>query len=908
MDLTDKLVLRPYKSLGVFCDSNQQFLYNAGNKLYLASTCGHSFKTYTIPEMKISLFGPHFEGKLRAIQGFNEFLFVAVKNVVYKMRHYHILGEMKMDAKITTMLLMADQIAIVDQNNTLKIFNHHSKICVATAQFDFNVQSIIHPPTYLNKILIIGENNVELWNINSMKKIYDYQNVLIKNYCDDNTILTVAEPSPVLNVIAFAFSNGKIVLHDIKKDKTVVSFKINHKPLSLSFSKVDQPLLAIGDEKGSIVIWDLNEKKIFASLKSVFQGSVTSINFMPNEQVFIAASGRDNAVLQFRYEEYEENKFAVLRRREGVIDSLKQVRFANDLHIFGCTSNQESEIRDFSMINECMSVTFSSKDQSKTKLKRKHIYTEQNAASTINEILEFSFSMNRANDWANVLTCHKESDKPCIWSSEDHSIIKKDLVLYENSKSKEQNFQITTVYVTKCGNFGVLGLDNGRVIKINMQSGAFQRAFADEHEGSITSIFVNNYNKYLITADNNGKMVIWDFFAGTKLSEKQYENEKIVFIRGSNYSHHFLVALTDNTIEMWDMLSLKRGRKFGGHTQKILDACFSHNNKYIFSSSLDSTLKVYDIAQNDIIANLEVERPIISLDNSPSGEFLITVFANSREINIWHNLVEILPWASPLKKTVKFVSPIKHTDIEDRKRYYLNNSIKQEEDELEEQMLLEGKVDYKIDPVNNSLNIIRFTQLEDGKWLPLIHLDEIKERNRLENNEEIDFKMPFFLDFSKKDEVRDQLKKEYQQKVSEQSKIIKDKKEKYMNELGSTIQKLVFDFKEKNYNKFFDELKSLTPSQADYELRQVLFGNTDNSIMRVLTFFNHLFDSTDELDLKNAYFSRVIKISGDELMRDTQYKEVIEQIRNKIQNSWQALMDKQYIISSMAEHFARIPN
>ncbi|KAL4477996.1 hypothetical protein ABPG72_013404 [Tetrahymena utriculariae] len=815
---------------------------------------------------------------------------------------------MKMDAKITTMLLMADQIAIVDQNNTLKIFNHHSKQCVATAQFDFNVQSIIHPPTYLNKILVIGENNVELWNINSMKKIYDYLNVLIKNYCDDNTILTVAEPSPVLNVIAFAFSNGKIVLHDIKKDKTIVSFKINHKPLSLSFSKVDQPLLAIGDEKGSIVIWDLNEKKIFASLKSVFQGSVTSINFMPNEQVFIAASGRDNAVLQFRYEEYEENKFAVLRRREGVIDSLKQVRFANDLHIFGCTSNQESEIRDFSMINECMSVTFSSKDQSKTKLKRKHIYTEQNAASTINEILEFSFSMNRANDWANVLTCHKESDKPCIWSSEDHSIIKKDLVLYENLKSKEQNFQITTVYVTKCGNFGVLGLDNGRVIKINMQSGAFQRAFTDEHEGSITSIFVNSYNKFLITADNNGKMVIWDFYAGTKLSEKQYENEKIVFIRGSNYSHHFLVALTDNTIEMWDMLSLKRGRKFSGHSQKILDACFSHNNKYIFSSSLDSTLRVYDIAQNDIIANLEVERPIISLDNSPSGEFLITVFANSREINIWHNLVEILPWASPLKKTVKFVSPIKHTDVEDRKRYYLNNSIKQEEEELEEQMLLEGKVDYKIDPVNNSLNIIRFTQLEDGKWLPLIHLDEIKERNRLENNEEIDFKMPFFLDFSKKDEVRDQLKKEYQQKVSEQSKIIKDKKEKYMNELGSTIQKLIFDFKEKNYNKFFDELKSLTPSQADYELRQVLFGNTDNSIMRVLTFFNHLFDSTDELDLKNAYFSRVIKISGDVLMRDTQYKEAIEQIRNKIQNSWQILMDKQYIISSMAEHFARIPN
>ena len=70
-------------------------------------------------------------------------------------------------------------------------------------------------------------------------------------------------------------------------------------------------------------------------------------------------------------------------------------------------------------------------------------------------------------------------------------------------------------------------------------------------------------------------------------------------------------------------------------------------------------------------------------------------------------------------------------------------------------MLLEGKANYNIDPIQDNSNIIRFTTLEEGKWLTLIHLDEIKERNRLENNEEIDFKMPFFLDFSKKDEVRD---------------------------------------------------------------------------------------------------------------------------------------------------------
>jgi len=91
-------------------------LYNAGKKLYLASTCGHSFKTYSLPDLRVGLLGPHFDGKLRAIAAFNEFVFIAVKNSVLKLRHYHVLGEMKMDDKISCMLLMGDQLAVGDIN------------------------------------------------------------------------------------------------------------------------------------------------------------------------------------------------------------------------------------------------------------------------------------------------------------------------------------------------------------------------------------------------------------------------------------------------------------------------------------------------------------------------------------------------------------------------------------------------------------------------------------------------------------------------------------------------------------------------------------------------------------------------------------------------------------------------
>lgn len=180
-------------------------------------------------------------------------------------------------------------------------------------------------------------------------------------------------------------------------------------------------------------------------------------------------------------------------------------------------------------------------------------------------------------------------------------------------------------------------------------------------------------------------MMIWDFYSGAKLREHDFSDissttattrRGIVFLSGSNYSHHFLVALSDHSIEMWDMLTLKRGRTFLAHTHTILDACFSHDNKYVFSSSLDSSLKVFDVAQNALIANLVLPKPIVSLDSSPNGDFLITAFANSREINLWHNLVDILPWTSPLPRKIEFISPIKRTQDEDRKRYYLSDTIK----------------------------------------------------------------------------------------------------------------------------------------------------------------------------------------------------------------------------------------
>lgn len=88
----------------------------------------------------------------------------------------------------------------------------------------------------------------------------------------------------------------------------------------------------------------------------------------------------------------------------------------------------------------------------------------------------------------------------------------------------------------------------------------------------------------------------------------------------------------------------------------------------------------------------------------------------------------------------------------------------------------------------NEDDLIKFTQLESGKWLPLVYIDEIKERNKIETTEKEEIKMPFFLDFENKDKVKEDLHNELKEKIQEKSKILSEEKEKYLIELEQGLE------------------------------------------------------------------------------------------------------------------------
>lgn len=85
--------------------------------------------------------------------------------------------------------------------------------------------------------------------------------------------------------------------------------------------------------------------------------------------------------------------------------------------------------------------------------------------------------------------------------------------------------------------------------------------------------------------------------------------------------------------------SLKKVREFDqAADNKITDICFSQpDSKWLICSSLDKSIRVWDILTGVLIDWVEFKHAPISIDFSPSGEFLATSHVGSKAVYLWAN-------------------------------------------------------------------------------------------------------------------------------------------------------------------------------------------------------------------------------------------------------------------------------
>ncbi|XP_051531266.1 NACHT domain- and WD repeat-containing protein 1 [Myxocyprinus asiaticus] len=112
-----------------------------------------------------------------------------------------------------------------------------------------------------------------------------------------------------------------------------------------------------------------------------------------------------------------------------------------------------------------------------------------------------------------------------------------------------------------------------------------------------------------------GEVVIYDFKTATT-TEMDHHGAAITCITMSNWDSHALIGSQDCVQKLWNLrpVLLDHTMEYKGfYFEGVLCAVFSKNDKYVFTGSLDKTIKVWDVSNGCLLYIQYVYSPVIKM-------------------------------------------------------------------------------------------------------------------------------------------------------------------------------------------------------------------------------------------------------------------------------------------------------
>lgn len=289
--------------------------YIKSRKENLILTCvGKAFHTYGISHFGLlSVSGLHPED-ITCMASDAYHVYTACGNVIYAWRRGRELKHTYRGHKkpVILMLPFGAYLISVDEASTVKVWDIKAEILHLELTFlnsTFQITALMHPSTYINKIVLGSEQgNMQLWNINTSKLVYDFKSW--------KSAISCIVQAPAVDVAAVGLNSGKIILHNLKFDETIMEFMQDWGVVtSISFRLDGHPIMATGSLAGHVVFWDLEERRVSSQLISAHDGAVTGLICLPNEPLLLTSSP-DNTLKLWIFD-MSDGGARLLRKREG---------------------------------------------------------------------------------------------------------------------------------------------------------------------------------------------------------------------------------------------------------------------------------------------------------------------------------------------------------------------------------------------------------------------------------------------------------------------------------------------------------------------------------------------------------------------------------------------------------------
>ncbi|KAL8648301.1 MAG: hypothetical protein Q9226_006054 [Calogaya cf. arnoldii] len=690
-------------------------------------------------------------------------------------------------------------------------------------------------PTFLNKILVGKQDgSVDIWNVSTGKLVYTMFPADLSSGA-----VTSIQPTTALSLVAIARTGGSIVIHDIQTDRTVM--KLNPRSghtsniTSISFRTdglgagedgQESGLMATAGNDGSdITIWDLHKGGRVvgvlhgahnppSSVHGGVSGGVSKVEFLPGQDVMVT-SGLDNALKTWIFHANSLSTVPrILHSRSGHAAPVTKLDFlrasSEDSDAIGkwiLSAGRDQSLWGWSIRKDGQSGELS---QGAVRKKAKKLgllssSLEVDSSNSLDdlkapEITCFAYSLNRDGGmggapsaggiWANIASKKRTTDASESGMTGWESIVtghrgdKYARTWFWGRKragrwafETTDGTEVTSVAVSSCGTFALVGSAGGSISMFNLQSGLLRQRFPaplnpaqakklkleqsdvipssantsrfqpgmGKHRKAVTGLLVDPLNRTVVSCGIEGKIKFWGFHSG--MLQDEIDGSPMTAITAAQYykpSDLAAFSCDDLSIRVIDLETKKLVRELWGCLGQINDFCFSNDGRWIIAASMDSVIRVWDLPTAHLINAFQVESPCTALAFSDTGEYLATAHADSVGINLWNNRTLFAHVPTRKIGDEEIMSATLPTTSGERGQGPLSAAFDDTEQGIaEEDDLLIDQFLSNMDTLSNDL--VTLSLIPKARWQTLLHLQTIKARNKPVEPPKAPKKAPFFL-------------------------------------------------------------------------------------------------------------------------------------------------------------------
>ncbi|KRZ30000.1 Protein sidekick -like protein [Trichinella pseudospiralis] len=866
MAVEESLLFASYRALGMVCDCDVpaavRFLPQSKTVL-LYTSVGRAVHTYRCSSMSLIAISQTLPSQVSSLAVGDpcervyagtvcgRILILRFGRHIEREMHHH-------KASIRHLLALGSHLISVDEQNQIVVSEVDSGEVYSTVPFDektFRVSAVCHPATYLNKLVFGSEQGtLRLFNVRTSRVVYEFQGW--------HSPVVVMQQSPVINVIAIGLANGQIFVHNLKTDQTLLTFRQNDGPvLALAFRLDGHQALVSASATGSLIVWNLDSARLAAVRKSAHRGSINTLIAIPDEPSMITV-GNDNAIKTWIFDGGAFVSPRQMNVREGHSKPPNYIRFHGSDGTELLSASADGTLKIFNTVTEQRNMNLGYAG-----LVRRRVANRRGLdfdMLRLPPIVQFSSHVAREFDWDDVVCCHEKCSTVTTWSTRRARL--------GSHKLRDKRFKkmplasATCCVISPCGNTALVGYSTGHVNVYNIQSGAARGSLVDSpdktaHSLPLQGICVDAFNQIIVTGCSGGNLKLWNYRTRQCLHKETFVSGicKLVLNNDNNLVG---IALDDLSLHLYDIFNRRTVRRFDNcHGNRITDLGFGPGGQWLVSSSLDCTIKVWDLASACLVDVLAFDDACRSFAISSNGQYLATVHCEQRGIYLWSNKtyyrpgIALRPLPADYEPATVFQLPgaacIDEVAIAEDEDEVFEQRLTLTSDNIEQQQeLMEEDDDHgeQQDKENNIAeeegagrddlqkrkqdqfasdnegsrdlySLCTFSGLSASRWANLSDLDLLRQRNKPKKQRLIKAdKAPFFLKSTPglvpRFDVEEEEKEEQEQEVVKSSRLLKTSDYK----ASTFADQLLSAEDDTAYFVAFEHLKSSNPASLYTEL------------------------------------------------------------------------------------------